>query len=123
MWLEWTIRHVDGVIVYVVEQSLHRAFFSSLRFVLAPLQPLTINGRDQRARFIPNGPPQPLLTEQNEDEVKIDQDEKEKLKNDLVQLKNELEKSKETIARLQKSEEQMRERYSFAQDGISVAWT
>ena len=109
--------------MYVVEHSLHRSFFSFLRFVLAPLQPLTINGRDQRTRFIPNGPPQPLLTEQNEDEVKIDQDEKEKLKNDLVQLKNELEKSKETIARLLKSEEQMRERYSFAQDAINVVCT
>ena len=41
-----------------------------------------------------------------------DQLEKERLKNDLIQLKNELQKSKETIARLQKSEEQMRERYS-----------
>ena len=40
----------------------------------------------------------------------VDQDEKEKLKNDLQQLKNELQKSKETITRLQKSEEQMRER-------------
>ena len=39
-----------------------------------------------------------------------DQEEKEKLKNDLIQLKNELQKSKETIVRLQKSEEQMRER-------------
>ncbi|CAF0976984.1 unnamed protein product, partial [Didymodactylos carnosus] len=36
--------------------------------------------------------------------------EKEKLKNDLQLLRNELQKSKETIARLQKSEEQMRER-------------
>jgi uncharacterized protein (DUF342 family) len=40
-----------------------------------------------------------------------DQEEKDRLKNDLIQLKNELQKSKETIARLQKSEEQMRERY------------
>ncbi len=40
----------------------------------------------------------------------FDQEEKERLKNDLIQLKNELQKSKETIARLQKSEEQMRER-------------
>ncbi|CAF3894881.1 unnamed protein product [Rotaria sp. Silwood2] len=39
-----------------------------------------------------------------------DYDEKERLKNDLIQLKTELQKSKETIARLQKSEEQMRER-------------
>jgi len=39
-----------------------------------------------------------------------DHDEKERLKNDLIQLKNELQKSKETIVRLQKSEEQMRER-------------
>ncbi|CAF0765425.1 unnamed protein product [Didymodactylos carnosus] len=36
--------------------------------------------------------------------------EKEKLKNDLQLLRSELQKSKETIARLQKSEEQMRER-------------
>lgn len=42
--------------------------------------------------------------------VQPDADEKEKLKNDLQQLKSELQKSKETIARLQKSEEQMRER-------------
>lgn len=40
-----------------------------------------------------------------------DQDDKERLKTDLMQLKSELQKSKETIARLQKSEEQMRERY------------
>ena len=40
-----------------------------------------------------------------------DREEKERLKTDLIQLKNELQKSKETIARLQKSEEQMRERY------------
>ena len=40
-----------------------------------------------------------------------EQDEKERLKTDLMQLKTELQKSKETIARLQKSEEQMRERY------------
>jgi len=39
-----------------------------------------------------------------------DFEEKEKLKNDLQQLKNELQKSKEMIVRLQKSEEQMRER-------------
>ena len=37
-------------------------------------------------------------------------DEKEQLKIDLKQLKAELKRSKETIARLQKSEEQMRER-------------
>jgi len=37
-------------------------------------------------------------------------EEKEKLLNDIQQLKNELQKSKETIVRLQKSEEQMRER-------------
>ena len=42
--------------------------------------------------------------------INSDHEEKEKLKNDLIQLKNELQKSKETIARLQKSEEQMRER-------------
>jgi hypothetical protein len=42
--------------------------------------------------------------------INADNDEKEKLKDDLQQLKNELQKSKETIARLQKSEEQLRER-------------
>ncbi|CAF1203285.1 unnamed protein product [Adineta steineri] len=42
--------------------------------------------------------------------IQSDNEEKEKLKNDLQQLKSELQKSKETIARLQKSEEQMRER-------------
>jgi hypothetical protein len=42
--------------------------------------------------------------------INSDHDEKEKLKNDLQQLKTELQKSKEIIARLQKSEEQMRER-------------
>ncbi|CAF4731819.1 unnamed protein product, partial [Rotaria magnacalcarata] len=38
-----------------------------------------------------------------------DSDEKERLKSDLIQLKTELQKSKEIIVRLQKSEEQMRE--------------
>ena len=52
-------------------------------------------------------PPLPTNVEQT---TSSDQDEKERLKTDLVQLKNELQKSKETIARLQKSEEQMRER-------------
>ncbi|CAF4694491.1 unnamed protein product, partial [Rotaria magnacalcarata] len=42
--------------------------------------------------------------------MNLDYDEREKLKNDLQQMKIELQKSKETIARLQKSEEQMRER-------------
>ncbi|CAM4915752.1 unnamed protein product [Rotaria socialis] len=39
-----------------------------------------------------------------------DSGEQERLKNELIQLKTELQKSKETIVRLQKSEEQMRER-------------
>ncbi|CAF4889980.1 unnamed protein product, partial [Rotaria magnacalcarata] len=38
-----------------------------------------------------------------------DSDEKERLKSDLIQLKTELQKTKEIIVRLQKSEEQMRE--------------
>jgi hypothetical protein len=42
--------------------------------------------------------------------INTDYEEKERLKNDLQQLKTELQKSKEMIARLQKSEEQMRER-------------
>ncbi|CAF4910890.1 unnamed protein product [Rotaria sp. Silwood1] len=48
--------------------------------------------------------------QQQQQITNADYDEKERLKNDLIQLKNELQKSKETIARLQKSEEQMRER-------------
>jgi hypothetical protein len=44
------------------------------------------------------------------EESSMPDDEKEKLKTDLQQLKSELQKSRETIARLQKSEEQMRER-------------
>ncbi|CAF0942808.1 unnamed protein product [Adineta steineri] len=47
---------------------------------------------------------------QQQQTINPDQEEKERLKTDLTQLKNELQKSKETIARLQKSEEQMRER-------------
>jgi len=50
------------------------------------------------------------ITNLEQQSINSDSDEKEKLKNDLQQLKNELQKSKETIARLQKSEEQMRER-------------
>ncbi|CAF0980577.1 unnamed protein product [Rotaria sp. Silwood1] len=107
---------------------------------MPPLQPLTINGREQRNRLLTNGPIaqhqltsilppatslqslSPLNTTINsigniastvnmeQQSINFDYDEKEKLKNDLQQLKNELQKSKETIARLQKSEEQMRER-------------
>ena len=51
-----------------------------------------------------------------------DHDEKERMKQDLIQLKSELQKSKETIARLQKSEEQMRERYSTDHARINVEW-
>ena len=46
----------------------------------------------------------------NDDADNHNENEKEKLKNDVEQLKIELQKSKETITRLQKSEEQMRER-------------
>lgn len=112
--------------------------YQSIWFVclLAPLQPFTINGRDQRNRILANGPIvhhqlpsslptaaslqslSPLVTTNNSIgnvlstnlEQQSDHEEKEKLKNDLQQLKTELQKSKETIARLQKSEEQMRER-------------
>ena len=111
--------------------------------VLAPLQPLAINGREQRNRMLTNGPiaqhqltsilpsvasfqsfsPLPttansignttLITTKANMERKsmsVDDDEKDKLKRDIEELKIELQKSKETIARLQKSEEQMRER-------------
>jgi hypothetical protein len=92
---------------------------------LAPLQPLSSNGRNrvfvssssfiQQQQQQPAGVPpttslqslSPVIQPQT---TSSDQDEKERLKNDLIQLKSELQKSKETIARLQKSEEQMRER-------------
>lgn len=83
-----------------------------------PLQPLAINGREQRNRILSNGPLQqqqitsnlpPAASLQSLSPV-ADHDEKEKLKNDILQLKTELQKSKETISRLQKSEDQMRER-------------
>lgn len=84
----------------------------------SPLQPLAINGREQRNRILSNGPLQqqqitsnlpPAASLQSLSPV-ADHDEKEKLKNDILQLKTELQKSKETISRLQKSEDQMRER-------------
>ncbi|CAF4699419.1 unnamed protein product [Rotaria socialis] len=109
---------------------------------MPPLQPLTMNGREQRNRILANGsiaqhqlssilPPatslqslSPMNTSMNspgnilssasnveqQTMTNLDYDEREKLKNDLQQMKIELQKSKETIARLQKSEEQMRER-------------
>ncbi|CAF3786055.1 unnamed protein product [Rotaria magnacalcarata] len=109
---------------------------------MPPLQPLTMNGREQRNRILANGsiaqqqlssilPPatslqslSPMNTSMNspgnilpstsnveqQTMMNLDYDEREKLKNDLQQMKIELQKSKETIARLQKSEEQMRER-------------
>ena len=52
----------------------------------------------------------PTENTQQQTTTSSNQEEKERLHNDLIQLKNELQKSKETIARLQKSEEQMRER-------------
>ncbi len=105
-------------------------------FYLAPLQPLGLNGRNrifispsssssfiQQPTILPTAtslqslPPltsnvtvsNPIANVQ-EKITSSDHDEKERLKNDLIQLKCELQKSKETIARLQKSEEQMRER-------------
>jgi hypothetical protein len=116
--------------------SFHRVLNVNLFFFLAPLQPLGLNGRN---RIPPkNGPipsslsfphqqqtnvlpptaslqslspltPNPTINIE-EQTTSSEYDEKERLKNDLIQLKNELQKSKETIARLQKSEEQMRER-------------
>jgi hypothetical protein len=93
---------------------------------LAPLQPLAINGREQRNRLINHGSTMtigsvlpvapslpslsPLTTNVNNETSNEIDEEKEKLKTDVELLKNELNKSKEIIARLQKSEEQMRER-------------
>lgn len=94
-------------------------------YSLAPLQPLAINGRN---RIFTNGPLvhqqvtsvlppaaslqslSPLTGPVADQPANSDGEEREKLKADIQQLKNELQKSKETIARLQKSEEQMRER-------------
>ena len=116
-----------------------------LFIVLAPLQPFTFNGREQRNRLLSNGPIvshqtnsiipsatslqslSPLVNTNNPTGANVtfispmanveqatfaheDEEDKDKLKNDLQQLKTELQKSKETIVRLQKSEEQMRER-------------
>jgi hypothetical protein len=118
---------------------LYRCIVYLICLFLALLQPLAINGRDQRNRILANGPSvhhhlsstlppasslqslSPLgptgnvtfttpTTNIEQQSIHSDNDEKEKLKNDLQQLKTELQKSKETIARLQKSEEQMRER-------------
>jgi hypothetical protein len=100
--------------------SFHRVLNVNLFFFLAPLQPLGLNGRN---RIPPkNGPIPSSLSFPHQQQTNVlpptaslqttssEYDEKERLKNDLIQLKNELQKSKETIARLQKSEEQMRER-------------
>lgn len=99
---------------------------SILFFRLAPLQPLGLNGGRNRVFVSPPSfiqtqqkiviPPATSLQSLTPTNVPVsnntnsDPDEKERLKTDLIQLKNELQKSKETIARLQKSEEQMRER-------------
>lgn len=109
-------------------------------FFLVPLQPLGLNGRNrilnrspisssfvqhqQQLNILPattslhsltpvtstNTERNPIDNTQQQQTINTDDDEKEKLKTDLMQLKNELQKSKDTIARLQKSEEQMRER-------------
>jgi hypothetical protein len=120
---------------------LFNVYFIWFVYFLALLQPLAINGRDQRNRILANGhivhhhlsstlPPAsslqslsplaaavgnvtlttPSTATTEQQSINSEFDEKDKLKNDLLQLKNELQKSKETIARLQKSEEQMRER-------------
>lgn len=104
-----------------------------LIFCLAPLQPLGLNGGRNRVFASPSS----FVPQQQQQQQKVvlpaatslqsltpsntlvvnnpntDQEEKERLKTDLIQLKSELQKSKETIARLQKSEEQMRERYAL----------
>ena len=126
----------------MIKSNVHFLLFLLSEFdlliFLAPRQPFTINGREQRNRLLSNGPLahqqvtsilppaaslqslSPLVNTtgnnltftnvEQQSTIHADQAEKEKLKNDLQQLKNELQKSKETIARLQKSEEQMRER-------------
>jgi hypothetical protein len=116
--------------------------FLSFYSFAAALQPVTSssNVHEQRARLVNNGSsstpaPQPptgslqsltttnlstgvhvpstLVNRDSTTNNADDHDEKEKLQNDLEQMKIELQKSKDTIARLQKSEEQMRERYFF----------
>lgn len=106
--------------------------FQSILFFFplsAPLQSIGLNGRNNRVfvspssssfiqqtvlpnatslQSLPTLPPN--STVQNSSTKSSDQEEKERLKTDLIQLKSELQKSKETIVRLQKSEEQMRER-------------
>lgn len=90
---------------------------------ITPLQPLGLNGRNNRVfvspstssipkTMLPNATSLQSLASLPANPIVLnsDHDEKERLKNDLIQLKNELQKSKETIVRLQKSEEQMRER-------------
>ncbi|CAF0949797.1 unnamed protein product [Adineta ricciae] len=64
----------------------------------------------QQTTVLPKAPSVQSLAVPTSESLTADHLEKERLKNDLLQLKNELQKSKETIARLQKSEEQMRER-------------
>lgn len=54
-----------------------------------------------------NSLPSPITS--NDDENQTDQ-EKQQLRNEILLLKNELQKSKDLINKLQKSEEQMRER-------------
>ena len=108
---------------------LHRCIFYLICLFVALLQPLAINGRDQRNRILANGPtvhhqlsstlppasslqslspagptgnvtfanlPPPTTTTATNNEQKpmnSEYDEKEKLKNDLIQLKSELQKS------------------------------
>ncbi|CAF1235943.1 unnamed protein product [Adineta ricciae] len=92
---------------------------------MSPLQSLGQNGNSrllsyspltpsssfiQQTTVLPKAPSVQSLAVPTSESFTADHLEKERLKTDLLQLKNELQKSKETIARLQKSEEQMRER-------------
>jgi len=120
------------VIINIIFYFINQFSFS---LFLAPLQSLGLNGRNrvilspssssfiqpqqqQQTNILPSAISlqslSPLITNSTvsvqQQTTSSDHDEKERLKNDLIQLKNELQKSKETIARLQKSEEQMRER-------------
>ncbi len=88
------------------------------RVILSPSSSSFIQPQQQQTNILPSAISlqslSPLITNSTvsvqQQTTSSDHDEKERLKNDLIQLKNELQKSKETIARLQKSEEQMRER-------------
>jgi len=129
-----SVSHIESRVIADMSTALSCMYYDKTK---SPLQPFAINGREQRNRILANGPTvhhhqltsilppaaslqslSPLVTptgnvvftKLEQKLINTDNDEKERLKHDLQQLKTELQKSKETIARLQKSEEQMRER-------------